>query len=245
MCDIVRILRPFGHFEVWDEMSDKTNTANSLKEREKRKRQVLKPILDNPFTSVNWPFIEPEKAEIILEHLCLILKQISTYKENVKTSTKTPPPPEVMNKVVLGFNETISALEKQAKSQHENTISYVLVCKYDLQPSILTQHFPVLSYTASKGSKSSVKLVQLPRGSIEKISEAVGETVGIIGLMSGIPHSEALTEVLDLISDVEVPYLESQEFQKLQVKFISTSMPIGVPKNDQKQKKKVEKVIKK
>ncbi|CAH6718958.1 ribonucleases P/MRP protein subunit Pop3p [[Candida] jaroonii] len=226
-------------------MSDKTNTANSLKEREKRKRQVLKPILDNPFTTVNWPFVEPQKAEIILEHLCLILNQISTYKNNVKNSTKPPPPPEVMNKTILGFNEITSALEKQAKSEHDTTINYVLVCKYDLQPSILTQHFPVLTYTASKGSNTSIKLVQLPRGSLEKISDAVGENVGIIGLMNGIPHSEALMEVLNSIDDVNVPYLETEEFQKLQIKFISTSMPIGVPKNDQKQKKKVEKVIKK
>lgn len=54
--------------------------TGSLKDLDQKRKQVFKPVLDNPFTQSNlWPFIKPELAEQIIQLLELILAPIGNY----------------------------------------------------------------------------------------------------------------------------------------------------------------------
>lgn len=215
--------------------------ANSLKEREKRRRQVFKPVLDNPYTQVNWPFIEPQRGEDIRELLIDTIKPIGVYNEvlkRIEADKSIPPPqrPEILDQVKIGFNDTTSTLESLAKRhQHPLPLGYVFVCKYDISPRILVQHFPVLTYTASKGANSHIKLIQLPKGSAQRLSEALNiSDTTILGVSINSPLSK--TDIFNDIQDVSVPYLEHMKdlYNKPVINFLSTTAPIGGKKNQQK-----------
>lgn len=218
-------------------------SGNSLKEREKRRRQVFKPVLDNPYTQVNWPFIKPSTNEDILNLLLSALRPIGVYNEVMKRSesdkkVQTPEMPDILQKVTIGFNSTTAALEGLAKNKPQTLpIEYVFICKYDIPAKILVQHFPVLTYTASKGANRTIKLVQLSKGSAQAISDAlkIPDTT-ILGLSKDSPLSN--TSFFNEIPDVEVPYLEHlSTFNKPVINFLSTSAPI-TGKNDKKKPQK-------
>lgn len=245
-------------------MSDKNNkekkktgnsVAGSLKHLETKRRQVFKPILDNPFTQSNiWPFVEPTIANNIIELLCALLNKIGTYnkalkqaKSSQKLSTSKPVAPSLSEEVTIGFNSTVLALEKQAsinrlklynkkpkKLTKGKTLKYIFVTKYDITPPLLTKSFPVLSYTASASKEDRVKLIQLPRGSMGRLSAALDlENTGIIGITAYIREAKALYELIDQnIKDVEVPWLDGlldgkmPDFIKPSIKMLETSAPI-------------------
>ncbi|RCK64543.1 Ribonucleases P/MRP protein subunit POP3 [Candida viswanathii] len=187
-------------------------TSSSIKAHEAKKRLVFRPILENPYTQSNvWPFIQPELGSDIVALLESLLKN---------------PSPEVYR----GFNQTVAALEKQAAynrgklSDPVPQIKYVFVCKFDISPAILTSMFPVLSVTASRSADDMVKLVQLPRGSIEKLGD------GIIGLTPNLERAKSLYDLVDeKVKDVDVPWLngifdKEVPFEVPKVKQIQTSV---------------------
>ncbi|EGW33663.1 uncharacterized protein SPAPADRAFT_59032 [Spathaspora passalidarum NRRL Y-27907] len=230
----------------------KAPKASSLKELEKKKKQVFKPILDNPYTqSSTWPFVEPEIAASILDFLEVLLSPTGKYKASDVKVKQQVTEPEIVKHIYHGFNATVQALEDQAginrgiRKQKETTaqpqITHLFICKYDITPTLLTSMFPVLSYTASKSSESRVKLVQLPRGSMERISKALGvDNTGIVGFKEGCPGAEALFELVNSnIKDVEVPWLEGLLTGESHMKFvppalrnIATTAPVHNPKNN-------------
>lgn len=258
--------------------------SGSLKDTEKRRRQVFKPILDNPYTQTKlWPFISPELSNTILEHLSQILSNLGYYngllaeaKNNSSSKIKTTDIPEIRKEITIGFNSTIKALETQA-SRHRSRlvnrskshkkqctsdsapyIKYVFVAKYDITPSLLTNPFPVLAYTSSTSANDKVKLIQLPRGSMSRLSSILKiENTSILGLSDNIEQAQALYNIIESeVKDVEVPwlsYLLSENDQKVDqqvqgvfrkpaVKFLNTSAPIMARKNDQKATNKKRKV---
>ena len=262
-----------------DNRKNKTKASNaisgSLKDTEKRRRQVFKPILDNPYTQTKlWPFISPELSNTILEHLSQILSNLGFYngllaeaKNNSSSKMKSTDIPEIRKEITIGFNSTIKALETQAsrhrsrlvkKKSHKKQrtsdpapyIKYVFVAKYDITPSLLTNPFPVLAYTSSTSANDKVKLIQLPRGSMSRLSSILKiENTGILGLSDNIDKAQALYNIIETeVKDVEVPwlgYLLSENDQKVDqqvqgvfrkpaVKFLNTSAPIMARKNDQK-----------
>lgn len=157
---------------------------NSVKEAEKKRKQVFKPLLDNPFTQAQFPIINQNIQDQILDFLLHILEDIGKYETLLKSKPEvSPEEPESLKHMTLGFNSTVQLLEDQARGFHTKELSYVLVCKADIQPSLLTSQFPILSYTASSES-NKVKLVQLPRGSMDKIEKVLGKKTGIIGLQN-------------------------------------------------------------
>ncbi|CAK7899980.1 hypothetical protein CAAN3_04S08504 [[Candida] anglica] len=246
--------------------------SGSLKDIEKRRRQVYKPVLDNPYTQSNlWPFVEPEVSETLLELLSHLFSNVGSYNKVVasgkdKPEFVKPEEPEILrNGMTLGFNSTVGALERQAKKttdilngktgQEENNskyIKYVLVTKFDITPSLLVQHFPVLACTASKSKEDRVKLVQLPRGASKRLSDMLNiSNVTIIGLTSDIRAAQGVYDLIDnKVDDVNVPWLEQMlaecskvEFSKPVLKVLSTSAPIFPKKNDQKKKNKESKQV--
>lgn len=219
-------------------------SGNSLKEREKRRKQVFKPVLDNPYTQVNWPFVNPNTAADIRELLVNGLTPAGVYSKICKqagddANIKVPEKPEVLNQITVGFNATTSALESLAK-HHKNSfpMGYIFVCKYDIPAKILVQHFPVLTYTASKGSNRSIKLVQLPKGSADILSKALNVTdTTILGVSINSDIFQTNSVLFNEIPDVIIPYLEGVDiYKKPVINYLSTSAPVGVKKQDQKQK---------
>lgn len=219
---------------------------NSLKEVEKRRKQVFKPLLENPFTQAQFPRIEPSIQDQLLDYLLHLLEDIAKYENLIKSKPSfTPERPEILNNITLGFNSTVQRLEKQAhtriaqsppsSSSSSSPLSYIFVCKADIQPQLLTSQFPVLCYTASTHQKK-VKLIQLPKGSIDRIEKVLGKKTGIIGLTRSSTYPDSFTKLIENhVKDVEVPWLENVRFVKPKVKMLKTSAPI-LPKRQKNQK---------
>ncbi|KAG2735098.1 hypothetical protein G9P44_001312 [Scheffersomyces stipitis] len=252
--------------------------TGSLKDLDQKRKQVFKPVLDNPFTQSNlWPFIKPELAEQIIQLLELILAPIGNYyklsreiKQSGREIAVKPPVPHNYHDILVGFNSTVSSLERQARRRiisfndknaattAENTtqkyFKYVFVTKYDITPTVITSMFPMLTYTSSRSSSDRVKLVQLPRGASTRISEVLGiENSGIVALTADIVEATGLYQLIDSeVADVNIPWLQQlldedhlTDLESLASKFLATSAPVLPKKNDQKAKNREEKARKK
>ncbi|EGV63066.1 hypothetical protein CANTEDRAFT_114377 [Yamadazyma tenuis ATCC 10573] len=218
-------------------------TGNSLKEREKRKKQVFKPVLDNPFTQIQWPFIEPELGSHVVESLEVLLTPVGQYHKNI--TAKGAPMPKFLDGFTFGFNPTTEALERQANTKHpdaDKQIRYVFVCRYDIIPSILTQHFPVLTYTALRNSHHTIKLIQLPKGAIDRLSQASGiNDLSILSVTGNAPGVEGFFDLYNSVPEVQIPFLEPilkkrGNFKSPLIKLISTSAPVGSSSKKKPQK---------
>ncbi|KAK6461348.1 RNase P and RNase MRP subunit [Scheffersomyces coipomensis] len=233
---------------------------NSLKELEKKRRQVFKPILDNPFTqSSQWPFVSPDIASQIIDHLSFLLSSVGKHNELKKQQKSLAGDgPQISKQIVVGFNAVVSALESQAQvhksisnispdsNQDSQYIKYIFVTKNDISPPIIISSFPVLAYTSSRSESDRVKLIQLPKGTMEKLSSILSiPNTGILGMAKKIPEAFNLFKLIDEhISDVDIPWLhglfdrKSSPFLPPVINFLSTSAPILPKKNDQKKKAK-------
>lgn len=228
---------------------DQNLGTSSLKAIETKRRQVFKPILDNAFTQSNsWPFIEADLQNNILDLLEMALNSIGKYNKLAKDETdksQLPPKPEILDNVTIGFNSTVKKLEDQAQSKGENTkmVKYVFVCKADITPTILTNFFPTLAFTASKPD-DLIKLIQLPKGSIQRLSKATNiENTSILSLTKDVNDLGSLYNIIDTnVKDLELPWLtnllKDQVFMKPSIKLVQTSAPLKQSKNDQKKEKK-------
>ncbi|CAH2353199.1 hypothetical protein CLIB1423_09S05006 [[Candida] railenensis] len=209
--------------------------SGSLKDVEQRRRQVFKPVLDNPYTQSNlWPFIEPSDAETIIEHLCHILSKYGQYNDLIEKSKSSknfvkPEAPEISKHLTIGFNSTVKALERQAQGtrdklagnnnvpKEENIeeddnvyIKYVFITKFEISPKVLLEPFPVLTRVASRNREDQVKLVQLPRGSSKRLSEVLNvSNVTIVGLSNEFTEASGIYDLINSkVKDVEVPWIE-------------------------------------
>lgn len=253
--------------------------SGSLREIERKRRQVFKPVLDNPYTqTTQWPFIEPELAENVIGLLQVALQALASYNEarerqiGQEKAQERPDKPKltspVGDHVTIGFNSTVKSLESQAKkfrrfdqstsrgkplqetAAGENTpyLKYVFVCKYDITPAILTSHFPILTFTASRSLADRVKLVQLPRGSMERLSRALHvKSAGIIGISAEFALAQVLRDLVNTqVADVQAPWLEGLlsgewgPFYKPNLAFLATTAPIMAKKNGKQGEKKRE-----
>jgi ribonuclease P/MRP protein subunit POP3 len=102
-----------------------------------------------------------------------------------------------------------------------------------IQPAILHAHLPQLIATASLARPSSpaTRLVQLPRGSDERVCQALGlPRASFIGLVEGAPHAGSLVELIRRrVPEIEVPWLkEATDLTYLPVKInaIETFAPV-------------------
>jgi len=215
---------------------------NSLKEVERKRKQVFKPLLENPFTQAQFPRIEPSIQEQLLEFLLHTLEDIGKYETVIKSKPSFKPDrPDSLDHITLGFNSTVQCLEKQAQSKSsKDALSFIFVCKPDIQPQLLTSQFPVLCFTAST-ELNKVKLVQLPRGSMDRVEKALGKRTGIIGLKKSKVFPDAFMKLIETgVEDVNVPWLENIKFVRPKIKMLKTTAPI-MPKKNKNQNNKVQK----
>ncbi|KAG5362256.1 hypothetical protein CJU90_4954 [Yarrowia sp. C11] len=214
---------------------------------EEKRKAVLKQVLEDPYLKVAWPEIADDKAESILNLLKSALAPIKPYRESQKhaknTGSKLPPTPGAVERSFLGFNPVTKALQSQAKQNLLNQpvdepITMVFICKDDIQPEILVKHFPSLCASASN-AQTAVKLVALPAGSMDKLSENTG--VRDLGCVALRAHKdfETLAKVVEAsTSNVSLPWKSESPFTPLEVKSLTTFAPIKKSKNQLTAEKK-------
>lgn len=212
-------------------MSQKTPGSGSLKDLDKKRREVFKPILDNPFTKgTSWPEVPNSVSKDIMEYLLQLLSSYGQYIQVKKTrKDHSIEPHELENKITIGFNSTVRKLEEQAapnrekilksneiQTKKEDTtnkhyVKYVFVAKSDITTPLLTSCFPLLTFSASKSLEDRVKLVELPRGAQEKLLKVLNvENVNILSFSSDWVEGAPLFKLIDAnIVDVRVPWLEA------------------------------------
>ena len=233
-------------------MSKASPGTGSLRDIEQRKREVFKPLLDNPFTKgADWPIVDRQASETIMECLTQVLSGYGSYLEMKKMNKdKQIPVPSVALKITIGFNSTVKKLEVQAKpnrakllgkkikpnDQAEGYVKYVFVAKSDISTALLTSCFPLLTFSASRSARDRVKLVELPKGAAGKLLSVLRtENVTILSLEEDWAEGKLLFDVVNsTISDVEVPWLaglfdDSSKlcFEKPNIRFVKTSVPVG------------------
>ncbi|MDC6270677.1 hypothetical protein PP707_00070 [Acetobacter pasteurianus] len=216
---------------------------SSLKLRANKKNQVFKALLDNPFTQSNiWPFVEPQVATDTLD---LFEALIGPLFESLRSSTSKNGPAFAVKGISLGFNSTVGKLEAQAannRGKHKDSrdqIKCLLVCKYDITPPLLTSMLPVLCFTASKSSQDRVKLVQLPRGSMQRLSQITGTpNTGIVGISTEVKEAHNLIEYIEKqVADVEAPWL-NQIFDSPHLFFPPKVAQVATTRGARKKKEK-------
>ncbi|WPK27404.1 hypothetical protein PUMCH_004791 [Australozyma saopauloensis] len=98
--------------------------SGSIKDIEKKRKEVLKPILENPFTKgFEWPEPNPQTQEKIMDFLTHLLARYGQYCAMVKggSSSNVPVPSEAL-KITVGFNSTVKRLEAQAAPNREKLL---------------------------------------------------------------------------------------------------------------------------
>lgn len=246
-------------------MSKPAPGTGSIRDLEQKKREVFKPLLENPFSKgAEWPTVERPVAETIMECLTQVLSKYGSYLEMKKLNkNKEIPVPEVASKITIGFNSTVKKLEEQAKPNRarllgKNTapkktskcdliepgyVKYVFVARNDISTPLLTSCFPLLTFSASRSGLDRVKLVELPRGATHKLLNVLRtENVSIISLEENWTEGKLLFDVVNSsIRDTEVPWLaglfddtSAPQYEKPNIKFVKTTMPIGRVDKDKK-----------
>lgn len=200
---------------------------------------MFRPVLDNPYTKVEWPSVTD--GEKLTELLCALLEPVGVYNEIKKKHNQEAKGPKILESVTIGFNSTTKAVEDQVdiskKSDKElvrkgDEVTVVFVPRSDMAP-ILSGHFPVLCAAAS--IRAPVKLIQLPKGSLSRITNAVGDDncMGIVGLKmkegTDIEGIKELSNLVDQVPPVNIPWLESiisTGFKKPNIKGLKTTAPM-------------------
>lgn len=101
-----------------------SNQTGSLKDIERKRKEVIKPILDSPFSKgFEWPPVDPHTSDQIMDHLSQLLSRYGSYLEmkHNNSGKNTPPPPEAL-KITIGFNSTVKRLEAQAAPNREKIL---------------------------------------------------------------------------------------------------------------------------
>ncbi|SCU94116.1 LAME_0F06172g1_1 [Lachancea meyersii CBS 8951] len=126
------------------------SSLKQLQQKSARKKQVYKPILDNPYTDEahNWPYVEdqPLVAELVRSHVTEVLRHA----------------PESLD-ARFGFNAVVKYLEQpsfETVAADEPSRVFLFVCNRDSVPSVLLAQIPVLA----RVSRRDVVLIPLPRG---------------------------------------------------------------------------------
>lgn len=262
-----------------NKMSKQQPGSGSLKDLEQKRREVFKPILDNPYTNgTAWPQVTPQVSRSIMEYLMQLLSSYGEHRKLQKSHAKVPP--HVLDaKITIGFNSTVKALEDQAApmrakmlkshkqkqeqqkrekkksndkkhTTEENTpyTKYVFVARADVTSPLLTSCFPLLTFSASRSLQDRVKLIELPRGALDKLLAVLhAEKTCFVSLTNDWAEAAPLFSLIDSsIADVQVPWLEgiftganvSAVYEKPDIRFLKTLAPVGKPKKSQKKGKR-------
>lgn len=101
--------------------------SGSIKDIENKRKHIIKPILDNPFTKgLEWPSVDAATSSKIMDYLTQVLSPYGNYLAIKRGShgKNVPAPPEAL-KITVGFNSTVKRLEAQAAPNRERLLGKV------------------------------------------------------------------------------------------------------------------------
>lgn len=209
--------------------------------------------------------------QTILELLCSLLSPIGQHRRDhvvrskgkrskrqgrpknkaINTTTSsTPPKPELIHHVTVGFNSTIQRLQLLASHStspitstaagEENSVlvkkmAAVFVSSATL-PALLVSSMPALVAAAStsRSSEQPIRLVFLPSAAEKRLAEALFQPrVGFVGLPEDAPGAKALIDLIrQKITPVDASWLRTKvqgEYLPVNIKTTS-SVPDKVDK---------------
>lgn len=190
----------------------------SLKEVDKKlvkRRQVYRPVLDNPFTNERalWPRVkDPQFVWELLN---------TTVLSKIKGLASVP-----LNEwpwdLITDYNEIVQLLE----TGEEDVVLYVCNRDSDVS-SVLLQQIPLLCYM----SECSVTLVQLPSGSLQAIQEAIASSPlrcqdGLLLLRCNDKISDNFRDqIAHQVDSLQFPWLEGVKHLPATVRRLKTFQP--------------------
>lgn len=190
---------------------------SSLKDHEKRvakRKQVYKPILDNPFniSARCWPKVnDQDLISKIFERN--ILNKIKIYRE-LKDGSEPP------LDYIIDFNKIVEYLRNK-----DDDAAIMVVCNKDSIPKLLLSQIPIMCQL----SKHPIKLIQLPKGFLSKFNDIFdnGEHDGMMLLKSNDKVDPSfISQVNKNVQDLSISWLRSSKFIKPPVKFLSSTIPV-------------------
>lgn len=194
-----------------------SGSLKSLEKKIAKRRQVYKPVLDNPFTNEAhlWPHVHDQP-------LIWQLVQSSILNKLAHMQSKEEYPWELYT----DFNDIVQYL---SSDRGNSDPVYLFVCNKDPGvPLALLQQIPLLCYMAPM----PVKLVQLPRSALPAF-----KTVSKYGLLllrcDDRVDRKFVSQVDRNVDPLQFPWLSAVKYQPTAVKLLKTTVPI-VSKNKQK-----------
>lgn len=125
------------------------NSLKQIQQTSVRRKQVYKPILDNPYTDEShmWPFVrdQPLVADLVKTHVITPLAHARSLQLDAPFQAYS------------GFNNVVQYLQAPPSTASV----FLFVCNRDDVPSVLLSQIPLLASISS----IDVTLVPLPRGS--------------------------------------------------------------------------------
>lgn len=186
-----------------------------MKTAKDKNRKVFKAILDSPYAKPQWPVIDAQSEQIMVESLeALLLDGVSS------------------GRILVGFNPVNEAAEACSSTGHNDESVAMFVCRSDIDTPLVTSHFPFLSVM------SRIKLIQLQKGSADKLAKALQSSprdCSVILLKTNLSGGSALYQQIDKVDMVSIPWLERHVTK---IKSLQTSA--GLAKKVKKEQKKAE-----
>ncbi|CAI4049350.1 Pop3p SKDI_14G0520 [Saccharomyces kudriavzevii IFO 1802] len=194
-----------------------SQSLKSLDRKIAKRRQVYKPVLDNPFTNEAhlWPHVRDQP--LIWQ---LLRSSILNKLAHIQSGEEYP------WELYTEFNDIVQYL----RSDQGNTDPVCLfVCNRDPDvPLVLLQQIPLLCYMAPM----AVKLVQLPKNAM-----ATFKSVSKYGMLllrcDDRVDKKFVSQIEKNVDPLQFPWLNAVKYQPTSVKLLKTTVPI-VSKNKQK-----------
>ncbi|KAJ7170044.1 hypothetical protein C8R46DRAFT_1090940 [Mycena filopes] len=136
--------------------------------------------------------------------------------------------PVVLSHLAIGINEVTKRLDAQIRSLRKTVavtseppaadptpspapIKLIVVCRTDVDPSILIDHLPheVAAFNSAQPSEPIV-MIPLPKGAEAQLAEALGlRRAAVIAMDADTPGLEMFASILDSIPTLTAPWLTS------------------------------------
>ncbi|GLB35887.1 putative RNase P subunit Pop3 [Lyophyllum shimeji] len=258
-----RIQWPSVPLDVQNAVLAKTLTAlDGIAQYQMGRKRKRKPAQDQPAKKKK---LENLSAQIDASEPSS-MQAIDVRGSSTVTSENEGPSerPVISEHLVIGINEVTKRLESQIRRSRitlvttsENPpqgpppspLQLILVCRGDINPSILIDHLPhlVAAYNSLK-PQALLRLVPLPRGAESSLSQALGlRRAAVLGIDSDWSGLGTLVTSAASVPPLSATWLASsmplQKFVPTHIKQVRTSAPKDM--KAEKQRRKEEKALKK
>ncbi|RDA91483.1 hypothetical protein CP533_4593 [Ophiocordyceps camponoti-saundersi (nom. inval.)] len=189
--------------------------------------------LETPYSAVSWPQISLDDQDAILELLCNLLSPIGQHRRaHIKpskgkraarrrrnkidakddaASAPVPPPPELFEKVAVGFNSIARTLQDVSSDARRPPYAMVFVARGN-QSAAFNCHFPKMVGVTSKDSPPDerTRLVGFSRSCSDRLSSSLGiARVSSVALSRDAPGAAPLWDLVRRkVAPVDMAWLE-------------------------------------